>query len=381
MLSPEKRKEYMEYLGYEYNAKGIKQLQYKYFTRKQDIDGKYGPDTDKLLRHVRNVKKFTKNFKPEEFKCDCGGRHCTGYPSWMKMTELKNLQTIRDHYNKPMKVTCGLRCKGRNKELQGSIQNSLHLSGYATDFYMQGVTDTLANRKKAVKYFKTLPYFHYAYGNGINSYGSAVSAPYMGNAMHIDSNKAVAKKKSSTKSSTKKADSSTKVVKVQTNADKIVAKAKAFCWPYGTKKSKYKYKTGHATSKYKAALKKYMHKKAKISQTDCGYFVNTCVRAAGISKTFKALPAKASQPYPKLPSTMKIVHNGGKIPKGFLKPGDIIRYKKKNGHQHTLMYYGNGKMASAARGHRFPVIQKDTHQYHAKNVKLKTLQVLRAKER
>ena len=297
------------------------------------------------------------------------------------MTELKNLQSIRDHYGKPMKVTCGLRCKGRNKELQGSIQNSLHLSGYATDFYMQGVTDTLANRKKAVKYFKTLPYFHYAYGNGINSYGSAVSAPYMGNAMHIDSNKAVAKKKSSTKSSTKKEDSSTKIVKVQTNADKLVAKAKELCWPYGTKNSKYKYKTGHATAKYKAALKKYMHKKAKISQTDCGYCMNTIARAAGISKTFKALPGKASQPYPKVPSTMKIVHSGGKIPKGFLKPGDIVRYKKKNGHQHTLMYIGGGKMASAARGHRFPVIQKDTHQYHGSNVKLKTLQVIRAKER
>ena len=178
--------------------------------------------------------------------------------------------------------------------------------------------------------------------------------------------------------------------KKKTNAQKIVAKAKSFCWPYGTKKSKYKYKTGKALATYKTALKKWFHRKAKISQTDCGYFVSTCVRAAGVSKTFQALPGKASDPYPKLPSTLQIVHNGGKIPKGFLKDGDIVRYKKKNGHQHTLMIYKaetvkngkvvkKGKMASAARGHRFPVIQTDTHQYHAKGVKMKTLQVIRAK--
>ena len=87
---------------------------------------------------------------------------------------------------RPITVTCGLRDKTYNSKLGGSIQNSLHLSGRAVDFYQKGVTDTLANRKASIKWIKTLPNHHYTYGNGINSYGNGVSAPYMGNALHTD---------------------------------------------------------------------------------------------------------------------------------------------------------------------------------------------------
>lgn len=190
LLTEAKRKEYLKYLGYTYDEKGIKALQKKYL-RKKDVDGIYGTDTDRLLRHVYNVTKHTKNFAPEEFKCECGGKYCTGYPSWMKKVELVNLQSIRDHYGKPMTVTCGLRCKTYNSKLKGSISNSKHLSGYACDFYMKGVTDTLRNRKAAIKYIKTLPNHNYTYGNGINSKGIKVSASYMGNALHTDTNKPV----------------------------------------------------------------------------------------------------------------------------------------------------------------------------------------------
>ena len=118
-----------------------------------------------------------------------------------------------------------------------------------------------------------------------------------------------------------------------------------------------------------------MGKEAKISRSDCGYFVNTCVRAAGLGK-FKALPGKSSQKYPKLPSTLHIVHKG-KIPSGLLQPGDIIRYRKKSG-QHTLMYFGDGKIAEANRKNCFPHISKDTKKYNADKVKKSTIQVIRA---
>ena len=71
--------------------------------------------------------------------------------------------------------------------------------------------------------------------------------------------------------------------------------------------------------------------------------------------------------------------SGKKIPDGLLQAGDIIRYKKTNGHQHTLMYYGNGKIAEAGRENQFPAIEKDTKKYNASNVKLSTRQVIRAK--
>lgn len=150
--------------------------------------------------------------------------------------------------------------------------------------------------------------------------------------------------------------------------------AKKFCWAYGTSEKKWSYKTGSAVSAYKSALKKYMGKSAKISQSDCGYFVSTCVRAAGISSTFNCLNWSA-----KLPGTIKIVFKGKKIPDGTLRPGDIIRYKKTSGSQHTLMYLGDGKIAEAGRKIRFPVIRKDTKKYNASNVKHSTLQVLRVK--
>ena len=187
LLSVEKRREFFAYLKLgTYNKENIRKFQAKYFVRKKDIDGIYGPNTDILLRHVYNVTRYTKNFNPTEFRCECGGKYCSGYPSWMKKIELEHIQAIRDYYKKPMVITCGLRCKGLNRELNGSIQNSLHLTGYAVDFYMLGVSDTLAKRKKSIKKIRTLKNHHYTYGNGINSYGVAISAPYMGNALHTD---------------------------------------------------------------------------------------------------------------------------------------------------------------------------------------------------
>ena len=162
------------------------------------------------------------------------------------------------------------------------------------------------------------------------------------------------------------------VASTSLNADKIVFAATSYAYPLGTSKKKYSYKTGKPTAAYKVALKKYMGKKAKISQSDCGYFVSTCVRAAGVSSSFNCLQWK------KAPSTMTKVWSGKKIPDGFLQPGDIIRYKKSSG-QHTMIYYGNGCIAEGARGNAFPKIKKDTKKYNKSNVKKSTIQVLRAK--
>ena len=318
LLTEKQRKARMKYLGYSYDEKGIKALQKKYFTRSKDIDGKYGTDTDRLLRHVYNVTKHTKNFKPEEFKCECGGKYCTGYPSWMKMVELKNLQSIRDHYGKPMTVTCGLRCKTHNNKLSGSIPNSKHLKGYACDFYMQGVTDTLANRKKSIKYIKTLPNHNYTYGDGYNSNGYAVSAPYMGNAMHTDTNQP----KTTTKKTTK-----------ATNADKLVAMAKTLAWPKGTAASKYKYPSGSATDAFKTAIAKAYPNRSSWSAApragaSCDVFVGTCVRYSGVDSSF---PRGLSEqmPYKSSKFTRYVYKNAA--PKKYAKYGDVIMYTHSNG--------------------------------------------------
>ena len=154
LLTVAQRKAFFKELGLgEYNAENVKKFQRAYMWRKSDADGIYGPDTDNLLRTYWNVTKHSKNFSVKEFRCECGGDFCCGFPSFMKEAEIKNIQAIRDHWNRPVTVTCGLRCYFENKRVKG-IRNSKHLSGRAIDFYQKGVTDTLTNRKNAIEWIR-----------------------------------------------------------------------------------------------------------------------------------------------------------------------------------------------------------------------------------
>ena len=172
-------------------------------------------------------------------------------------------------------------------------------------------------------------------------------------------------------------------------ADKLVAKAKELAWPVGTptKKYSYKKKSGAPTSKMKAAMKKRGYgdtkdaKKNRIAFTDCGYCINTVIYAA-LGTTTKVLKGNKDA-FPSV-SGFEVVYKGKKIVKGVLKPGDIIRYKKKTGSQHVLMYIGNNDLAEGGRKIRFFVAKHFPYLSKAKfnkaNVKKSTLQVLRVKE-
>ena len=181
LLDEKTRIAYLQELGYD----SLKDFQRAVMYPKW-VDGVYGPQTDNALRSAINVKRYTSNFSVKEFRCECGGKYCGGYPDYLKPEILKNIQAIRNHWGRPVTITCGLRDRTYNSKLGGSIQNSLHTTGQAVDFYQAGVTDTLGNRKSSIRWIKTLPNHHYTYGNGINSYGNGVSAPYMGNALHTD---------------------------------------------------------------------------------------------------------------------------------------------------------------------------------------------------
>lgn len=186
LLTMSKRKEYFAYLGLgEYTKANIKKIQAKYMYAKY-VDGIYGVLTDNLLRTLYNIKKNTKNFSAKEFRCECGGKYCCGYPAAMNASVLKNLQKVRDKYGKPITITCGLRDKKYNASLSGSVSNSRHLQGKAVDFYQSGSTDTVQHRKSLIKYLKKLPKHNYSYGNGCSSTGASVNAANMGNAIHTD---------------------------------------------------------------------------------------------------------------------------------------------------------------------------------------------------
>lgn len=189
LLTVEQRKTRFKYLGLgEYNRENILKFQKKAFPgNAKQQDAVYGKNTDNALRSFYNTKKVTTNFDVAEFRCSCG--KCSGYPSFMKQVELKHIQSIRTHYGKPMKITSGLRCEYENKRVHGA-KNSGHLKGYAVDFYMPGVTDTVPNRNKALKWIMAQPYHELTYGKHmVGSDGAYRSAEGMGNAMHTEVHK------------------------------------------------------------------------------------------------------------------------------------------------------------------------------------------------
>ena len=158
----------------------------------------------------------------------------------------------------------------------------------------------------------------------------------------------------------------------------VAARAKEYAWPEGTASSKSDYEDGAPKESYRAALKKFMDKTARISLSDCGYFVSTVVRSLGLSSTFLALPGSYKDKYPAVPSGLSIVHKG-EIGSFKLEPGDFIRYRKKTG-QHTLIYIGGGLIAHAGRSHWFPKVVASTP-WNNSNVKQSTIQVIRANSR
>ena len=198
MLSIKERQKYLTKLGY-YKGKidgieGIatkkayKQLQAKYFVRKKDIDGKYGNDTEKLLINAYRVKVYTKNFKLEEFKCECGGKWCTGYPRALDINLLKNIQKLRNKYGS-LTITSGLRCTTYNSNI-GGIRGSKHTQGKAIDWYTSYTTKSFNNRKSAVDwYIRYCSSVNYTYCDG---YGRTKwrkeypSVPTMYKSIHVD---------------------------------------------------------------------------------------------------------------------------------------------------------------------------------------------------
>ena len=161
-----------------------------------------------------------------------------------------------------------------------------------------------------------------------------------------------------------------------TNAQKIVNKAKELAWANGTAKSKYAYNGGNPKSACKTAMAKHGYK-TRYKMSDCGNFVNTVVREAGVDKGFVVQRA-VKKAFPSAGSHFSIVFKGEAIPDSVLKAGDIIRYKKKSG-QHAMFYLGGGLICDAGLKNRFGNIRKNDHRYNGSNVKKSTIQVLRAK--
>lgn len=71
-------------------------------------------------------------FTREEFRCQCGGKYCNGFPAEPVEETVRLADEIRRRAGVPLNVNSGVRCKQHNADV-GGVWNSLHLTGQAID--------------------------------------------------------------------------------------------------------------------------------------------------------------------------------------------------------------------------------------------------------
>lgn len=100
-------------------------------------------------------------FNREEFRCQCGGKYCDGFPHEPKEAMVRLADDARRHFGRPAIIISGLRDPRHNAN-EGGVDNSQHIYGEACDIQIPGVSaDTLLN------WFQSQPGVRYAYA--INS--------------------------------------------------------------------------------------------------------------------------------------------------------------------------------------------------------------------
>lgn len=71
-------------------------------------------------------------FDREEFRCQCGGKYCNGFPNEPHEATVRYANAIRKRLGVPTRVNSGLRCPTWNS-IQGGVVNSNHMTGGAVD--------------------------------------------------------------------------------------------------------------------------------------------------------------------------------------------------------------------------------------------------------
>ena len=103
-----------------------------------DTDAPTEPETDDpdLVERFRGIRYWS----PEEFRCQCYGKYCDGFPALPDRTLLVLVDDIRYKAGRPGHRSSGLRCQTHNDLQPGSVPNSKHRTGKALDFCIEGLS-------------------------------------------------------------------------------------------------------------------------------------------------------------------------------------------------------------------------------------------------
>lgn len=123
-------------------------------------DGFGGPETDGALKHAVSLGFLKREdatdtnagrkdqtgtfwneiefFDREEFRCQCGGKYCNGFPVEPQEHMVRTVDEIRRRLGVPVQIVTaggsGVRCSTHNANV-GGVNNSLHLTGNAADLH------------------------------------------------------------------------------------------------------------------------------------------------------------------------------------------------------------------------------------------------------
>ena len=136
----------------------------------------------------------------------------------------------------------------------------------------------------------------------------------------------------------------------------LAKKAIECCWPYGTPKEKYTYKTGEPKEEYVKALdiaypesvrSKWGQAKSRVGAS-CDVFVGTVARASGYDADF---PRALSKDLTYLPKTTSKWKKTSVTKVKDMQPGDIIIYLLKGGGGHISVYVEFNDVGYIANAH------------------------------
>lgn len=167
-MTVEQRQHLLAYLGYykmdvdgDWGSNSCESCRRFQMDRGIAVDGYGGPDTDKALKYAvandlfkdesnvgvtdSNVGHTTGTFWDEieffdrdEFRCQCGGKYCNGFPVEPTEEIARTVNEIRRRLGVPVSIVdaggSGVRCPIHNANV-GGVANSNHLTGNAADLH------------------------------------------------------------------------------------------------------------------------------------------------------------------------------------------------------------------------------------------------------